>query len=69
MPDTEPQNKQLFYTIEMLDKAIIKGRQVAFYYNEYHTDMKNVSTENEKGKNADILSIHIKLPQLMADII
>lgn len=50
MPDTEPQNKQLFYTIEMLDKAIIKGRQVAFYYNEYHTDMKMYPRENEKGE-------------------
>lgn len=50
MPDTEPQNKQLFYTIEMLDKAITKGRQVAFYYNEYHTDMKMYPRENEKGE-------------------
>ena len=50
MPDTEPQNKQLFYTIEMLDKAITKDRQVAFYYNEYHTDMKMYPRENEKGE-------------------
>lgn len=50
MPDTEPQNKQLFYTIEMLDKAITKGRQVAFYYNEYHTDMKLYPRENDEGK-------------------
>lgn len=50
MPDTEPQNKQLFYTIEMLDKAITKGRQVAFYYNEYHTDMKLYPRENDERK-------------------
>ena len=35
---TLPDNKQLFYTIEILDKAITKGRQVSFHYNEYGTD-------------------------------
>ena len=50
MPNNELQNKQLFCTIEVLDKAITKGRQVAFYYNEYHTDMKMYPRENEKGE-------------------
>lgn len=38
LPDNELPNRQLFYTIEILDQAITKGRQVSFYYNEYHTD-------------------------------
>ena len=38
LPDNELPNRQLFYTIEILDQAITKGRQVSFCYNEYHTD-------------------------------
>lgn len=30
----------MFYTIDILDQAISKGNQVAFHYNEYHTDKK-----------------------------
>jgi len=40
MPDTQPPNKQLMYTIEILDEAISKGRQVSFRYCEYGTDKK-----------------------------
>lgn len=40
MPDTLPQNKQLFLTIEALDTAISKGKQVSFSYLEYGTDKK-----------------------------
>ena len=35
-----PQNKQLFYTIEVLDKAISTKRQVSFTYNRYGMDKK-----------------------------
>ncbi len=38
--ETAPKNGQLFYTIEILDEAIDKGKQVAFTYNEYGTDKK-----------------------------
>ena len=38
LPDNELPNRQLFYTIEILDQAITKGRQVSFHYNKYHTD-------------------------------
>ena len=38
LPDNELPNRQLFYTIEILDQAITKGRQVSFCYTEYHTD-------------------------------
>lgn len=40
LPDNELPNRQLFYTIDILDQAISKGNQVAFHYNEYHTDKK-----------------------------
>lgn len=40
LPETAPKNGQLFYTIEILDEAIDKGKQVAFTYNEYGTDKK-----------------------------
>ena len=36
--DPAPRNKQLFYTIEVLDEAISRGRQVEFSYLEYGTD-------------------------------
>ena len=36
--DPAPRNKQLFYTIEILDEAISRGRQVEFTYLEYGTD-------------------------------
>ena len=38
--DGAPENKQLFYTIEILDEAISLGRQVSFTYNQYDTDKK-----------------------------
>lgn len=31
LPDTAPENRQLFLTIETLDEAISRGRQVAFH--------------------------------------
>ena len=37
---TAPKNRELFYTIEILDEAIANGKQVAFTYNEYGTDKK-----------------------------
>lgn len=40
MPETLPQNPQLFLTIETLDEAITKGRKVSFTYMEYGTDKK-----------------------------
>ena len=40
MPDLSLHSQQLFYTIEVLDEAIGKGRQVSFTYNSYGTDKK-----------------------------
>ena len=42
-------NKELFYTIEMLDEAISKGLKVKFFYNEYGADKKLRHRLNEAG--------------------
>jgi predicted DNA-binding transcriptional regulator YafY len=40
LPENRPENKQLFYTIEILDEAISRKRQVEITYNNYGTDKK-----------------------------
>ena len=40
LPTEQPNNAELFYTIEILDEAIEKNRQVAFHYGDYGTDKK-----------------------------
>ena len=49
LPDNELPNRQLFYTIEILDQAITKGKQVAFHYNVYHTDKKLHPRSDHEG--------------------
>ena len=49
MPDNAPSNKQLFYTIEVIDEAIERGRQISFTYNEYGTDKKLHPRKNNDG--------------------
>lgn len=49
-PDNELTNRQLFYTIEVLDQAITNGKQVTFYYNEFHTDLKMHPRESGNGE-------------------
>lgn len=48
--DDMPQNKQLFYTIEVLDEAISNQKQVSFFYNEYSTDKKLHPRVTDDGK-------------------
>mgnify|MGYP000025421994 FL=1 len=43
-------NKELFYTIEMLDEAITNGLQVKFLYNEYGSDKKLHHRLNDEGE-------------------
>lgn len=38
LPDNQPRNKELFYTIDVLDEAISQNKKVAFIYNSYGTD-------------------------------
>ena len=40
LPENAPKNRELFYTIEIIDEAIAEGKQVTFTYNEYGTDKK-----------------------------
>lgn len=40
LPETAPKNRELFYTIEIIDEAIAAEKQVAFTYNEFGTDKK-----------------------------
>ena len=49
LPETAPKNPELFWTIEVLDEAISKERQVAFTYNSYGTDKKLHPRRNGDG--------------------
>ena len=49
VPESLPQSRELFYTIETLDEAIEKGRKVSFAYLEYGTDKKQHRKRNEDG--------------------
>lgn len=40
LPDNQPRNKEVFYTIDVLDEAISKKKKVAFTYNSYGIDKK-----------------------------
>jgi predicted DNA-binding transcriptional regulator YafY len=51
LPDNAPENKQLFYTVDILDEAIDRHRQVSFFYNRYDTDGKRHPQTNEDGSN------------------
>ncbi len=55
MPDNTPENKQLFYTIEVIDNAITKGKQVVFHYNEYGTDKKLHPRKNGEGEEREYI--------------
>lgn len=44
------ENKQLFYTIEVIDEAISKNKQVSFHYNSYGIDKKLHLRHNNEGK-------------------
>ncbi len=50
MPDSSLDNRQLFYTIDVLDEAISRGRQVSFCYNRYGTDKKLHAEKDANGK-------------------
>lgn len=50
LPEDQPNNSQLFYTIEILDEAIRKKVQVAFRYLEYGTDKRLHLRQNQEGR-------------------
>lgn len=49
MPENAPENKQLFYTIEVLDEAISKGKKVSFHYNSFGLDKTLHPRESREG--------------------
>jgi len=55
LPVDQPQNAELFYTIEILDEAIEKNRQVVFHYGDYDTDKKLHLRERKDGKPREYL--------------
>ena len=48
LPENQPDNKELFYTIDILDEAISQNKKVAFTYNEYGLDKKLHPRRNEE---------------------
>lgn len=50
LPEDQPKNAELFYTIEILDEAIEKNHQVAFFYGDYGTDKKLHLRNNSTGE-------------------
>ena len=50
LPNNRPTNKQLFYTIDILDEAISNEQQVSFNYGEYSTDKKLHARKDSSGK-------------------
>ena len=44
-----PENKQLFYNIEVLDEAITEGKQVEIVYGYYGTDLQLHERKDEDG--------------------
>ena len=50
LPEKMPNNKQIFYVIEILDEAISKGKKVEFCYNDFDTDKKLHPRMSSNGK-------------------
>ncbi len=50
LPDSQPENRQLFYVLETLDNAISKRKKVEFTYNSYGTDKQMHPRTDENGE-------------------
>ncbi len=55
LPENLPSNKELFLTIEVLDEAISKRRQVTFFYNNYDVDKKLHLRKGKDGEDWEYL--------------
>lgn len=55
LPVDQPQNAELFYTIEILDEAIERNCQVVFHYGDYGTDRQLRLRKSEDGKAKEYL--------------
>lgn len=63
MGGKKPETHALFYTIEVLDEAISKGRQVKFHYDEYGVDKK---LHHRKTNDGDVREYLINPYQIVA---
>ena len=66
LPENLPENKQIFYTIEILDEAIGEDRQVSFKYNDYDIDKKVHPRKNSGGEKEGEDKEYIVNPYQMA---
>lgn len=57
LPENPPENKQVFWTIDVLDEAITKGYQVSFQYLSYGTDKKAHPRKAKDDKNNKIYTV------------
>jgi len=55
LPEKFPENKELFLTIEILDEAINREKQVSFHYNNYDIDKKTHPRLDSYGKPRDYI--------------
>ena len=55
LPTDQPQNAELFYTIEILDEAIERKRQVVFHYGDYGIDKMLHLRTHKDGKPREYL--------------
>lgn len=62
MPQDRTNNKQLFYTIDIIDEAITHHKKVQFKYLEYNTDMTQTAKKNKGGED----KIYVVSPYQMA---
>ncbi|MGN0572382.1 MAG: helix-turn-helix transcriptional regulator, partial [Acutalibacteraceae bacterium] len=60
LPVTMPSNKELFYTIDILDEAIEQGKKVKFHYSDF-----NLKLEREKRIHHGELAEYIVNPYQM----
>lgn len=49
LPENFPQNKELFYTVEILDDAISKQKKVVFNYTDFKIDKERYLREDKDG--------------------
>ena len=61
MPENLPENKEVFFTIDILDEAITKGKQVSFHYISHDVDKKAYPRKKD-----DVVLEYIVSPYQMA---
>lgn len=55
MTQDKTDNKQIFYTIDIIDEAISQNKKVRFRYLEYHTDLTMAPRRDYKGDEREYI--------------